>query len=69
MIVKLRSKELKNALRIIRTTIGCVGIVVVLGAAGTSDTNPSMPTEKLFVMAVGGVIAAYWGFHPYMRDR
>ena len=52
----------------LRPILGCVGILVVLGAAGTSDTDPSVPFAKLFILAAIGMIAAYWGFRPYM-DR
>ena len=60
---------LKTGLRWLRIAIGTTGILMVLGTAGTSDTDPSVPLKKLMIWATIGMVLAYWGFRPYMGDR
>ncbi len=59
----------KKSLRVGRIILGTAGMLMVLGAAGTSDTDPSMPMKKLIIWAVAGMVLAYWGFRPYIGDR
>lgn len=53
----------------IRPTIGAIGLLMVVGAAGTSDTDPSASLTKIFSLATIGMVIAYWGLKPFMGDR
>jgi hypothetical protein len=53
----------------IRPIMGAIGLLMVIGAAGTSDTDPTASFATIFIPAAIGMAVAYWGFRPYMGDR